>query len=110
MELTAKTRAGTDGAVGAKVAARAVVLGLTLEDLGEETHETRVTSVAPRSAADMAGVRVGDCVTGLNERWVLGPQDLYEAVAALAPGLPARLKVMRGGKELELALKTRFGL
>jgi hypothetical protein len=89
---------------------RAVVLGIQLEDLGDDTKEARVVSVVKGSAAEAAGLRAGDRITDVNERWIFSPLDLQEAVAALAPGIPAKVKIERGGKKMELTLKTPFGL
>jgi hypothetical protein len=89
---------------------RAVVLGIKLEDLGDDTKDARVVSVVAGSAAEAAGLRAGDRITDVNERWIFSPLDLQEATAALAPGIPAKLKVERGGKKMELTLKTPFGL
>lgn len=89
---------------------RAVVLGIQLEDLGDDTKEARVVGVAKGSAAEAAGLRIGDRITDVNERWIFSPLDLQEATAALAPGIPAKMKIERGGKKMELTLKTPFGL
>jgi hypothetical protein len=89
---------------------RAVLLGIQLEDLGEQTAEARVVSVVPGSAAAAAGFQVGDRITGVNERWIFTPLDLYEAAASLAPAIPAKVKIQRNGKEMTLTLKAPLGL
>ena len=95
----------------AKVApTRGVVLGVTLEDLGAGTREARVVNVVAGGAADEAGLKRGDRIISFNDRAASQPQDVFDAVARLAPGHVLRLKVERGGKQLELSLKPRAGL
>ena len=58
-----------------------------------------VSEVTPNSPALKAGIKVGDTITKLNGEPVKNPNDLARHVARLSPGQPARLTVLRDGKE-----------
>jgi serine protease Do len=58
-----------------------------------------VSEVTPNSPALKAGIKVGDTITKLNGEAVKNPNDLARHVARLSPGQPARLTVLRDGKE-----------
>jgi predicted aspartyl protease len=88
---------------------RAVVFGVETE-VSANPKGVRVTSVIAGSAAEEAGLKKGDIITGLNERWVTGSGDLAEALAVVAPALPARIKIIRDAKEMQLTVKARAGL
>jgi hypothetical protein len=88
---------------------RAVVFGAETE-VSASPKGMRVTSVIADSAAAEAGMKKGDIITSLNDRWVTGSGDFAEALSAVAPGLPARIKILRDGKEHQLTVKARAGL
>ena len=66
-----------------------------------------VSSVAPGSPADRAGVRVGDCIVQVAGRKILSDDDFFGAVSEAAS--PASLLVKRPGekKPLELSAALR---
>lgn len=101
------------GAMGARrpttTPTRAVVFGAETE-VSANPKGVRVSAVIAGSAAAEAGLKKGDIITSLNDRWVTGSGDFAEALSAVAPGLPARIKVLRDGKEHLLTAKARPGL
>src|SRR5262249_25599623 len=61
-----------------------------------------VTSVAPDSAAAMAGLKAGDVITSVGGRAVAQPSELSEAVRNAQAGSPLELRITRDKKELTL--------
>jgi serine protease Do len=57
-----------------------------------------VLEVAPKSAADRAGVYVGDILVGVGGRHFSGPRDLDTALRAVDPNGTLFLDLLRGGK------------
>jgi S1-C subfamily serine protease len=110
IEFAVKTKELPGGEASRKVPRRSVVLGLRLEDGGGDVRGAVAESIAPGSAADAAGLRKGDRIVGLDERWIENAQDLNDGVATLAPAQTVLLKVVRAGEAIELRLKTRAGL
>jgi hypothetical protein len=88
-----------------QVTPRQVVLGITLED-----EKPVITSVAPGSAAEAAGLKSGDTITLLDARWVEKSSDIYEIASTLPAGDTVTVNVIREGKEVEVNLKLRKGL
>lgn len=62
-----------------------------------------VSRVAPGSAAEKAGLRVGDVVTSLNGRPVTNSADLRNRVGLMGPGSKVELSVLRDGKETKVS-------
>jgi len=88
------------------------LLGVGIQDMTEElakqfelsdSNGALVTTVSPGSAADKAGVKVGDVIVGFNGKEVEDGRDLRNRVGRLAPGSKVALKLMRGGKEVMLS-------
>jgi serine protease Do len=61
-----------------------------------------VNNFSPDSAAEKAGVRLGDVITAFNGREIARSADLPPLVGATAPGSRATLTVFRDGKALDL--------
>jgi serine protease Do len=73
------------------------------KDLGiKETNGVGVAQVQPGSAADRAGLRKGDVITGFNGTPVSEPNVFRNLVASTAPGSPVTLKFVRDGQELQV--------
>jgi Do/DeqQ family serine protease len=66
-----------------------------------------VSSVVGGGAADRAGVRPGDVITGFNGASVADPNALRNAVARTAPGTDVTLTIWRNGGEQQL--RARLG-
>jgi S1-C subfamily serine protease len=61
-----------------------------------------VVGVAPQSAADSAGVLVGDIVLALDDASTASPEDLLDLLATQTVGRRALLKVLRGNTTVDL--------
>ena len=61
-----------------------------------------ITGVLQNGPAAQAGVQPGDVITAVKGRAVGNVSQLLTAVAALKPGTPAPLTVIRGGNESEI--------
>ena len=79
------------------------------ESLGlKEARGVIVSSVAPDSAAEKAGLKRGDVISSLNGQPVRDMNTLRNRVADAGPGSVADLKVLRDGaeKEVKVTLET----
>jgi Do/DeqQ family serine protease len=74
-------------------------LGLT------QAHGAIVSSVAPGSAADRAGVKRGDVIESFNGQGVHDTNTLRNRVAEAGPGSTAELVIVRDGSEKKLSVK-----
>ena len=63
-----------------------------------------ITGVLQDGPASKGGLRPGDVVVDVAGQPVASVSQLLDAVAGLAPGKPAAVKVLRGNKELALTL------
>ena len=61
-----------------------------------------VTKVLEGSAAQKAGVKVGDFIVAVDDKPVVNGNQLRSAVAAAAAGKPVALDVYRGGEKIKL--------
>ncbi len=61
-----------------------------------------VAKVAPDSAADKAGIKVGDVILKFNDAPVLDAGQLSQRVGVMTPGDKASLEIWRDGKSLSL--------
>jgi S1-C subfamily serine protease len=75
-----------------------------------------ITYVEPGSPAQRAGLvpmsrgprglLLGDVITGLNDRQIRTPSDLYSALDKLTPGDTVTLTILRAGKSVTMQIKT----
>jgi len=88
-------------------------IGVEPSDLSPELAETFgvktdrgviITGVLQNGPAAQAGVRPGDVITSVGDVQVRNVQQLLGAVAALKPGTPTRLAMLRGGDEVAVQL------
>jgi hypothetical protein len=79
-------------------------LQLARSKSGSETPGVRISRVLPRSPADLAGLKTGDILTALGNRWVTSAADTYEAAQSIEPGKETRVTIVRDGKEQTLAI------
>jgi hypothetical protein len=99
---------------GPKVARRRVLApaglwGLRLGAAEPEGAGVRVASVVPDSPAAQAGLKAGDVVTALDDRWTADVHDVYAAAAGVEPGRPAPVAVRRDDQELTLTVRPADG-
>ena len=62
-----------------------------------------ITGVMRGSPADKAGVRPGDVLLAVADKPVKDAQVMLDLIASLTPGQPAKFRIRREGKELELS-------
>jgi len=87
------------------------LLGASIVDVTEDTAQTdsatvgaSVKEVVPGGAADKAGLKVGDIITGIDGLPVTGKTDLTAQVRALAGGAETTVTYVRGGKSANVDL------
>jgi Do/DeqQ family serine protease len=71
----------------------------------KQAHGAIVSSVAPGSAAERAGVKRGDVIETFNGQAVRDTNTLRNRVAEAGPGTTAELVIMRDGAEKKLSVK-----
>jgi membrane-associated protease RseP (regulator of RpoE activity) len=95
----------------AKVLAPAAQWGVVAtKDEKDEDAGVVVKDVFADSAAAKAGLKAGDRLLTLDGRWTDSLRDLYEAAGYVKPGTPAKVTILRDGKEKELTIKPASGL
>jgi len=63
-----------------------------------------ITGVLQNGPAARAGLRPGDVIAAINDGEVSGVADLLGRVAALTPGMPARLRIVRAGGSVDITV------
>jgi hypothetical protein len=76
----------------------------------DESAGVKIAEVLAKSPAAEGGLKVGDRLLTLDGRWTDSLGDTYFAASKAAPGKPAVLVVVRGGKELKLTVTPAKGL
>ncbi|WP_439508209.1 RIP metalloprotease RseP [Yoonia sp.] len=66
-----------------------------------------ISALAPRSAADNAGLRIGDVITAVDGDPIFGFPQLQDKVIS-AQGAPLNLTIWRGGQDLDVTLSPRI--
>ncbi|MGH8874766.1 MAG: S1C family serine protease [Acidimicrobiia bacterium] len=79
-------------------------LGVSGTDTATGTAGARITEIVPGSAAEEAGLRVGDLITAADGVAVRGMVDLAAQVAGRAPGEAVTLEVLRAGRPVEVTV------
>jgi S1-C subfamily serine protease len=74
---------------------------------GEFEGGAGVRNIAPNSPAERAGVKPGDVIVGLKGEPVHSNDDLLNLLDASSIGQDARLRVLRGNRELSLMVRPR---
>lgn len=69
----------------------------------------RIHKILPESAADRAGLKVGDLILSVNSAPVRAPRELVETIQKYASGTIVAVEYERGGKThtIQIALGTR---
>jgi hypothetical protein len=94
-----------------KVLAPAGLLGLKVsKDQGDAEPGVTVKTVFVGSPAAAAGIKAGDRMLTLDNRWTDTPSDCYAAASKVIPGTPVRARIVRDGKEVDLQVELRPGL
>ncbi|QEH39210.1 serine endoprotease [Aquisphaera giovannonii] len=105
-----------DRLAGPREAARRVlapraVWGLRLGEPkgGVDSPGVPIREVLPGSPAAAAGLKPGDVMTTLGDRWTTTVADVFAAAGDAEPGKDARVVVLRDGKELALTVRPADG-
>ncbi len=99
---------------------RRAVIGVRMSSVAAEqaaafglpvgTKGVMVQEVLTNTAASVAGVQVGDVITGWNNEAITRDADLQRKVAASPIGKPGTLTVLRNGKSLKLIVTPKEAL
>lgn len=81
--------------------------GRQIDVTGPYLMPTMISALAPRSAADNAGLRVGDVITAVDGDPIFAFRQLQEKVIA-AEGAPLDLTIWRAGRVLDVTLAPRI--
>lgn len=90
-------------------------LGVTVQDLTpqlakafeiDRTQGAVIAQVEPGSPADKAGLRAGDVVVSVNDRVVRRSADMRNMIGMLRIGSEVEMRVLRGGREVNLVAKV----
>jgi hypothetical protein len=99
------------GAQTAKVLSPAAQWGLTAhKKAGDDEAGVDIKEVLPGSAAAEAGLKPGDRLLTIDDRWTDTLPDLYEIAGHLKPGVTVPVTIQRDGKKMDLKIKLRAGL
>jgi hypothetical protein len=80
------------------------------KEAGDGDAGVEVKEVLPGSAAAAGGLKAGDRLLTLDDRWTDSVADCYAAAGHVPPGTPAKLVIKRAGRERELTVTPRPGL
>jgi hypothetical protein len=95
----------------AKVLAPAGLLGFRVDkNMGDEEHGVAVADVFAGSAAQTAGLQVGDRLLTLDDRWTDSVEDCYFAASRLRPGTQVRAEILRDRKKIDLLMQVKQGV
>ena len=76
----------------------------------QETLGVRITQVLPESPAFRAGLKVGDILTALGNRWTTSIADTYAAAENVEPHKDTQVTIIRNGKEQVLTIRPEDGI
>ena len=77
---------------------------------GDEDAGVTVVKVLPGGPAAKAGLKVGDRVLTIDERWTDSVPDTFRAAGYVKPGSAAAVVIKRDGKEQTIQVKPTPGL
>jgi S1-C subfamily serine protease len=83
-----------------------------IADKSEDDEDAGVTikKVMPNSPAAKAGLKAGDRLLTLDDRWTDSVPDCYTAAATVKAGTTVKLKILRDKKDLEISVTPASGL
>jgi regulator of sigma E protease len=81
--------------------------GVAMDVTGPYLMPPLISGLAPRSAADQAGLRIGDVITAIDGDPVFAFRQLQDRVIA-AEGAPLDLTIWRAGQERQVTLAPRI--
>jgi hypothetical protein len=93
-----------------QVVAPAGVWGFRADKDGDDGPGVTVKEVFADGPAAKAGLKVGDRVLTLDDRWTDTVADLFTAASAVRPGTGAPLRVRRDDRELTFVVRPKAGL
>ena len=65
-----------------------------------------IADIVPESAAEKAGLKIGDIITDLNGKKVIDNAAFRNNIAMMAPGTEISLNIVRNGKPKKISLKV----
>lgn len=86
-------------------------IGVAVQDMTKELAESLkvkevrgalITEVLRGMPADRSGIKPGDLLIAVDDQPITDTSNMLNLIAALEPGRVANLKIIRGGKEIEL--------
>ncbi len=78
------------------------MLGVTTQKV---TEGAEVQSITPESAAEKAGLKENDIITKVDDKKIVSPDDLSEAIKAHKPGDKVTITYLREGKEKKASVE-----
>jgi regulator of sigma E protease len=84
-----------------------VLFAALFATVGQQYTTPEVSEVKAGTAADAAGIKVGDVIAAIDGRRIDRFEDVIQAVR-LNPGLPMTITVKRGGRELSIPVTPRM--
>jgi hypothetical protein len=80
------------------------------KEIGDDKDGVDVKEVVAGSAADKAGLKRGDRLLTLDGRWTDSLADLYDAAGYVKAGTTVKVRIQRGGKEMDLEVTPTKGM
>jgi len=104
MEQIVRTGAVTRGWIGVEVQDLSAELAESFKL--SNIHGTLIAGVLRGGPADRAGIKPGDILVAVESREVLDSTSMLNLVAALEPGKPATLKILRNRNEMSVKISV----
>ncbi len=99
------------GKLQKKILVPAALWGFSVDKkAGDEEAGVTITALWLDSPAAKAGLKIGDRLLTLDDRWTDTVADCFVAASYVKPGTEAKIVVKRDGKELELIVRPLTGL
>ncbi|MCS6777751.1 MAG: aspartyl protease family protein [Chloroherpetonaceae bacterium] len=93
-----------------RVQRSAALWGLRVEkEKSDEAEGVRVSRIYRGSAAEEAGLRIGDRILSIDGRWTDSVPEAYEVLAQVKPGQEVAVEILRAGQVLSVRVRPRAG-